>query len=500
MMQASYDQDLIFGGNQQEVINNIGVCYLTALFMSISIGTLNVGYMIGVWNTVYEAYSLLYKWGDDADDKQSAVQTITLFGCAVGALGVGPLTRFGKLNTIIGANLILILGSGLSLIEGYGWLLVGRFIYGVSIGVFSVFCPKYIGETVPKEVSGPFGTLTQLCIAFGVQVPFTIGLFFKDFSDYNDKQLNFVVNLMFCIPMALAVVQMVLLIFVFRYDTPVVLHKSGQYQRLREFFEHIYSPALIQSRIDQVAMVTQSSDSIDVSYKDCLMSPYYRRATIVGCVLCVFQITTGINVILSYFSHSLYADLTVSKTTITALAGFGLLIFTFLAALLLMRFGRRQLMIWGNALMAVTMCLIGLFLYLHHTTLVVIFIVLEIIWFSISSGPIVWLYCAEILQDKAMTLAISLIWLSNIIISYATPLAIKALEPNHIGIIFFVVGGLTAFATVFIVFRMKETRGLHQHERYSIFITDRSERMKLIDDFNQGLKSKMQKQQEAIIN
>jgi len=39
-------------------------------------------------------------------------------------------------------------------------LCIGRFIYGVSVGAFSVFCPKYIAEVSPIEVKGPAGALT----------------------------------------------------------------------------------------------------------------------------------------------------------------------------------------------------------------------------------------------------------------------------------------------------------------------------------------------------
>ena len=91
-----------------------------------------------------------------------------MLGCAIGALAVGPFSGHGKWKIIFGNNFIMLLSCLLSLRPEYKVMLLGRFIYGFSIGIFSVFCPKYIAETVPKEVSGPFGTLNQICISFGI--------------------------------------------------------------------------------------------------------------------------------------------------------------------------------------------------------------------------------------------------------------------------------------------------------------------------------------------
>lgn len=74
------------------------------------------------------------------------------------------------------ANGLLTLGVTFTLFDDYVYLCIGRFIYGLSVGTFSVFCPKYISETAPTEVKGPAGALTQVCITFGILVAFSVGL------------------------------------------------------------------------------------------------------------------------------------------------------------------------------------------------------------------------------------------------------------------------------------------------------------------------------------
>jgi MFS family permease len=52
----------------------------------------------------------------------------------------------------------VILGSALSLIGNVYVILVGRFIWGIGAGSFTVLTPKFINETSPLEKKGFYGT------------------------------------------------------------------------------------------------------------------------------------------------------------------------------------------------------------------------------------------------------------------------------------------------------------------------------------------------------
>lgn len=81
-------------------------------------------------------------------------------GAAIGSLTAGPFVKFGKKNCIHVANLIVILGAGLTLVQMKEVLVAGRFIYGLAAGTFTVFVPSYISEITPTELRGPFGSAT----------------------------------------------------------------------------------------------------------------------------------------------------------------------------------------------------------------------------------------------------------------------------------------------------------------------------------------------------
>jgi hypothetical protein len=67
----------------------------------------------------------------------------------------------------------------------------------------------------------------------------------------------------------------------------------------------------------------------------------------------------------------------------------------------------------------------------------VIFIMLFIVLFEFSLGPIPWLYMAEIMTDKGLSIAILLNWVMTIIMAIVTPYVIS-------GELFIVFGGLCA--------------------------------------------------------
>jgi MFS family permease len=49
------------------------------------------------------------------------------------------------------ANAFVIIGCGISMINNIWVILVGRFIWGLGAGSFTVFVPKFINETAPTE-------------------------------------------------------------------------------------------------------------------------------------------------------------------------------------------------------------------------------------------------------------------------------------------------------------------------------------------------------------
>ena len=146
--------------------------------------------MIGSWNAASGAYAKKDNGDDDEPNtKIMNVQTVTTAGEAIGALYSGNIAFLGRWNCILIVNAVLVVGVCyfcVTFVDIFWVLCVGRFIYGTSVGGFSVFCPKYIAETAPIEVKGPAGALTQVCVTFGILIAFTVGIGIGD-ADEDDQ-------------------------------------------------------------------------------------------------------------------------------------------------------------------------------------------------------------------------------------------------------------------------------------------------------------------------
>lgn len=96
------------------------------------------------------------------------------FGAMVGSLSVGGLAKYGKWKMILYTNVLVWAAALICMIDDPYFILFGKFVAGLAAGSFSVFCPKYVAEMAPVEYRGPFGSLNQFMICFGI---FIVALF-----------------------------------------------------------------------------------------------------------------------------------------------------------------------------------------------------------------------------------------------------------------------------------------------------------------------------------
>ena len=104
--------------------------------------------------------------------KVGVAGSLVQIGGTLGSLTAGAFTKYGKKRCIHIANLISIIGCILIISSGpYGLkdyypadgtgylylLLIGRFIYGIGAGCFTVFVNSFISEVSPNELTGPMG-------------------------------------------------------------------------------------------------------------------------------------------------------------------------------------------------------------------------------------------------------------------------------------------------------------------------------------------------------
>ncbi len=140
--------------------------------LTVGIGAMNFGYSVGVFNSLMFDF-LRFVFNKDIVDKDFWSQLLTgicTLGAAVGALSSGSLTNYGKKKCIHFANIVLIIGCLLTLFQNIYIVVIGRLIFGLAAGSFTVFVPSFINELTPIELKGPYGSATQLMVTFGLLV------------------------------------------------------------------------------------------------------------------------------------------------------------------------------------------------------------------------------------------------------------------------------------------------------------------------------------------
>ena len=81
--------------------------------------------------------------------------------------------------------------------------------------------------------------------------------------------------------------------------------------------------------------------------------------------------------------------------------------------------------------MAIDLLVIGFFYHSLGTSFFLAAILSFIALFSISSGPITWLYMSEIMADKAVTIATFINWCLTLLISLTSLTIYDQLQPEQ---------------------------------------------------------------------
>lgn len=243
----------------------------------------------------------------------------------------------------------------------------------------------------------------------------------------------------------------------------------------------IYSHDQVQSRIDGI--VIASGGSGGPTYSETLTSPKYMVSTIIGCTLSLMQQLSGINIVM-FYSSKILDSLQMKATLITAMVGIVNCVSVFPTIILFKKFGRKVLL-WTLSL-AIAASLIGLGVCLivdaqwHDNygkdnavcqALSIVFLMLFIIFFEFSLGPLLWVYMSEIMTEKGLSLGVVVNQVATILIALFTPTLINAFGKGNLGSgrLFVTCGGITAGTALFVLFVVKETKGLTEQEVANLY-------------------------------
>ncbi|HGY1212960.1 sugar porter family MFS transporter [Citrobacter braakii] len=373
----------------------IWICLLAAL-AGLLFG-LDIGVISGALPLIAKEYQLL-------DSQQEWVVSSMMVGAAVATLCSGFLAyRLGRKYALLIAAASFCLGAIIcTCAVGPGMLIVGRLILGVGLGVASYATPLYLSEITPKNIRGAMISAYQLMIALGILLVFLTNTAFSYSGNWRGMLL---------------VVAIPSLVFLFG---ALFLPRSPRWLMMhgREEEARIVLIRLRNSREEVENELSEIKEQLNVKQQGWNLfkeNRNFRRSVSLGIILQIMQQFSGVNVMMYYaprIFHEIGFTSTAEQMWGTVIVGFVMTLATFIAVGFVDRWGRKPMLYAGFITMGFAMSIVGTLLggdalSALEKGITVTMLLLFIVGFSMSAGPLIWLLCSEIQPLKGREFGIT---------------------------------------------------------------------------------------------
>lgn len=361
---------------------------------------------------------------DMTEQQFGAVTSMFSVGGLIGSFLIGSYAnQHGRKRTSLYISLFGFVGSFIMFYsKNFLTMLLGRFILGLSCGSSIVITPLYINEISPVAWRGALGSMNQLSINLGILLTQSIALKFG-----NEFQWRWILG----IGCLLAIVNFIGWWEVYESPKWLVLHEHDTRNAEISLFH------LRQNKYDQIKSEIQkwtnenNNDIENNSVKEPTFWNYitnrnYSKSRFAITMLLVGQQFSGINSIIFYGvkvtskllpQHAMLINFTISFINV---------IMTFVASLIIDKFGRRPLLLISTSLMSIMCFIISISIVNSHSKMFVTSIFIYIASFAIGIGPIPFLIIGELSPNEASAIAQSYgtvcNWIGTFIVGYTFPL------------------------------------------------------------------------------
>lgn len=284
-------------------------------------------------------------------------------------LVAGPLSdKFGRKPLLRAAAVLFGISAVFSaLATSFPTLVAARIVGGFGVGMALIIAPMYIAEISPAAHRGRMVSFNQLNIVLGISVAF--------FSNYlilqlGKSQADWTISLhmaewnwrwMLGLEAVPAVVYFFCLYLV--PESPRWLIMRGRNDEALKIMSLVSSPDQAKADISEIALSLESekaSEQKPIGYAALFAKPM-RLVLVIGVSVAILQQITGINSVFFYapmiFEQSgIGTDAAFMQAVLVGLTN---LVFTVFAMMLIDRLGRKPLLIFGVAGIAVCMLLLA---------------------------------------------------------------------------------------------------------------------------------------------
>ncbi|MFC4763166.1 sugar porter family MFS transporter [Dyella koreensis] len=380
-----------------------------------------------------------------------------MLGAAIGALGASWMSAaLGRKRSLILGAVLFVLGS---LLCGWAWspeaLIAARLILGLAIGIATFTAPLYLAEVAPEHIRGAMISLYQLMITIGILVAFLSDTAFSYTGSWR-WMLGVI-----AIPGALF-----LLGVFFLPDSPRWLMMRGRERDAHDVLIRLRGDESVAHR--EMTDIAEQLKTPQRGWHLFLENSNFRRSVGLGVLLQLMQQFTGMNVVM-YYAPRIFENMgydTHAQLWFTAIVGLTNVLATFIAIGLVDRLGRKPILYIGFVVMALGLGVVGAMMHLGITSHVeqlftVAMLLVFIVGFAMSAGPLVWTLCSEVQPLKGRDFGIGCStftnWIANMIVG-ATFLSLLHGIGN--AATFWLYAGLNLVFIVLTYWLVPETKGV----------------------------------------
>ena len=427
-------------------------------FVYVAVGVAAIGGLLFGYDTGVISGAIIFvktQFSLSANMEEIVVSSV-LAGAVLGAILGGALTdRFGRRKLIILAGIIFTASAlGTALAPTVSWLIAGRIVSGIAIGIASFISPMYIAELAPAQVRGALVAVNMLAIATGIVVAYL-----ADYALSGHQAWRSMFGLA-AIPSVALVIGM--------WPLPESPRWLLSRSKLPEATRALQRLRVASDVSPEIADIKKSMAEQSGTWAKELFQPAIKMPLIVGLGLAVFQQITGINTVM-YYSPTIFKFAGITGIGPAILAGAGLATVMWcvyaLAIFLLDRVGRRPLLLVGIAGQVVGLAVLGAAFQFSQVAsfksdIAIGGLVIYVASFAIGLGPVFWLLISEIYPLKFRGAAMSAVTVTNWGMNMAVAVTFLTMVDRigHAGT-FWVYGVIAVGAWYFCYRLVPETKG-----------------------------------------
>lgn len=390
------------------------------------------------------------------------ITSSVLIGSSIGALSTGTLSdHFGRKRLLLISSILFLLGSGLSMAAvGFVSMVIARIILGFAVGSASALTPAYLAELADAPHRGSLGTMFQLMITAGILLAYISNLGFLHHNLLGIRDWRWMLGSSLIPAVILFIGSLIL------PESPRYLVESGKINEARDVL-HELRKNTHEDPDKELSDIQKIADQPKGGLRE--LTTFARPAVIVAILLMLLQQLVGINSVIYFLPQVFIKGFGFAESNaIWISVGIGVVNFvcTILAYLVMDKFNRRTILLFGSIVMAIS---IGILSVLNFTLSVqnaaiptMILIAIYIFGFAVSWGPICWLMLGEIfplnVRGVGNSIGSAANWIGNFIVSQFF-LVLLSMFHNNVGGPFAIFTFFAILSIFFVIYMVPETRG-----------------------------------------